>query len=376
MPHTDLHAVTRGTDDAIRTAAMGDMDAELYTGLPDFAEQHMERLYGNIYASPKQWRITGALSDRTGCYVEREGGEILAVIAFERRASEVRVLNEGHRFPPDLLERFARRLFHGDASIDMVTLHAVQQEKPTGYPSLAYECLEDIVLDLPASEDAYFAQLGGATRSYIKRYLNKLRKTFPAIRQEIITGSDISEADIRSLVLLNKSRMEAKGKTAGIDDEELRRIIALAKVCGLLSVLRYEGRIIAGTINFQAGNNFFLEVIAHDPVWNDYRVGTLCCYLTICECIRRGGREYHFLWGPHDYKFRLLGVERRLCHLTIYRSRTAMAIHPLIAAKEMKNKWRRKAQMQWRRFKESKSPIAAALLQVISAPRRGAGPAG
>jgi hypothetical protein len=344
--------------------------AELYSGLPAFAETHMERLYGNIYASPKQWRITGALSERTGCYVEHEDDHLSAVIAFERDGAHVRVLNEGHRIPQALLQRFADRLFHDDTSISMISLHAVQLDTPTSHPALAYECLEDIVLDLPATEDAYFGRLGGSTRSYIKRYMNKLKKTFPGMQHQIMTGKEILESDIRSVVALNKARMEGKGKVAGIDDDELQRIIALAKECGLLNVIRVDGRIIAGTINFQAGENYFLEVIAHDPAYNDFRVGTLCCYLTICECIRRGGREYHFLWGPHEYKYRLLGVERRLCHITIYRSRRALLGHPVVALKDLKNKWRRQAQQQLRSLRESNNPVAGVLKSLLHAVRR------
>jgi hypothetical protein len=344
--------------------------AELYSGLPIFAETHMERLYGNIYASPKQWRITGALSDRTGCYVEHEDNTMSAVIAFERQGTQVRVLNEGHRFPQALLQRFADRLFHDDTSISLISLHAIQLDTPTSYPALAYECLEDIVLDLPATEEVYFGRLGGSTRSYIKRYMNKLRKTFPGMQHQVMTGSDILESDIRSVVALNKERMEGKGKVAGIDDAELQRIITLAKECGLLNVIRIDGRIIAGTINFQAGDNYFLEVIAHDPVYNDFRVGTLCCYLTICECIKRGGREYHFLWGPHDYKSRLLGVERRLCHITLYRSHRALLSHPVVALKNLKNKWRRQAQQRIRGLRESNNPVAGAVKSVLHAVRR------
>lgn len=344
--------------------------AELYSGLPAFAETHMERLYGNIYASPKQWRITSVLSDRTGCYVEHEDTSLSAVVAFERRGAEVRVLNEGHRFSQPLLQRFADRLFHDDTSISLITLHAVQSDTPTTYPTIAYECLEDIVLALPATEEAYFGRLGSSTRSYIKRYLNKLKKTFPDLQHQTMSGSDINENDIRSVVALNKVRMEGKGKVAGIDDAELQRIILLAKECGLIHLIRVDGRIIAGTINFQAGDNYFLEVIAHDPDYNDFRVGTLCCYLTICECIRRGGREYHFLWGPHDYKYRLLGVERRLCHITMYRSRKAMISHPVVVLKDWKNKWRRQAQQRVRRLRESKGPVAGAVKAVLHAVRR------
>lgn len=88
-----------------------------------------------------------------------------------------------------------------------------------------------------------------------------------------------------------------------------------------------DGQVCAGTINYRVADNYFLQVVAHAPAYDDYGLGTLCCYLTICECIARRGDEYHFLWGRYEYKYRLLGVERDLSHLLIYRSRLHMALN-------------------------------------------------
>jgi hypothetical protein len=55
-------------------------------------------------------------------------------------------------------------------------------------------------------------------------------------------------------------------------------------------------------------------------------LGTLCSYLTICECIARVGSEYHFLWGQYEYKYRLLGVQRDLDCLVVYRSRAHVVL--------------------------------------------------
>jgi len=65
-------------------------------------------------------------------------------------------------------------------------------------------------------------------------------------------------------------------------------------------------------------------VIAHDSRFNAYGLGLLCCYLAICECIARGGKEFHFMWGREEYKYRLLGKHRDFDSLAIYRSRLAM----------------------------------------------------
>lgn len=318
-------------------------------GIPPFAEVELERLYGNIYASVKEWRVTGALDGDVSTYVERQGGKVSAIHVFRSMGRELRVLDEGIAISDEQARRFARLVFAEFPQACVITFHAVRNSvRHPGYPHRSYNCLEDIVLPLPASSEAYLASMGGSTRSYIKRYLGKARRSFPSFRHDVTFDAAIDENELREVIALNKLRMEGKGKVQGIDERELRRILALAKECGMLSVLRIDGKIRAGTINFRAGDNWFLEVIAHDPAYNDYRLGTLCCYLTICECIARGGREYHFLWGPQEYKFRLLGVQQELEHLTIYRSWRHAVLCPGIALRNLRQEWSRKGR-RWLR---------------------------
>jgi hypothetical protein len=317
--------------------------------IPPFTEAELERLYGNIYSSMKEWRVTGTLGEDASAYIEWQGNAVTTLYLFHVAGREIRVLNEGIPVGDAQAENFADLVFAHFPQACAISFHAVRSTvREPQYPHRSYRCLEDIVLMLPASADAYLAGLGGSTRSYVKRYLNKARRSFPSLLHEVTVDAAIHEDELREVVALNKLRMEGKGKVQGIDERELHRILALAKECGMLSVLRIDGKIRAGTINFRVGDNYFLEVIAHDPAYNDYRLGTLCCYLTIGECIARGGREYHFLWGPQDYKFRLGGVRQELDHLTIYRSRRHALLCPEMAWHNLRQEWLRKAR-EWLR---------------------------
>ena len=323
--------------------------------IPPFVEKELERLYGNIYSSLKEWRATGGVGSDVSTYVERQGTGVTALYLLRLCGREIRVLNEGIPVSDAQAGRFATAAFERFPQAWAITFHAVRNSvRNIRYPHRSYNCLEDIVASLPSDGDAYLASLGSATRSYIKRYLNKARRELPSFQHEVTLGADIAENELREVITLNKLRMEGKGKVQGIDDRELHRIQALASECGMLSVLRIDGRICAGTINFRAGNNYFLEVIAHDPRYNDYRLGTLCCYLTICECIARGGREYHFLWGPQDYKFRLAGVQQDLDHLVIYRSRRHALLCPRLAWRNLRQEWSRKSRLWLREARKNK----------------------
>jgi hypothetical protein len=158
--------------------------------------------------------------------------------------------------------------------------------------------------------------------------------------------------------------MRGKDKDSSIDDAEIERIVRLARQCGMIGIMSLDGRICAGVINFRAGENYFLETLAHDPLYNEYRLGTLCCYLTICECIARGGNEYHFLWGHYDYKSRLLGVARDLDHVTIYRSLLQMVLRADTVLLNMANSRVRRAKVWLHNAERAESPRLPARLAI------------
>lgn len=314
--------------------------------VPLYAERELERLYGNIYSSLAEFRIGGALGARPSTYVVRKGEQVSTLFLFSHNKREARVLNEGIQIAADELKRFVHYMFSTYRTLDVITFHAVRPDtRSLAYPYQRFNCLEDIVLTLPKDCSAYLASMGSSTRNYVKRYMNKLKREHPTFRHDVYLNKGIDERDVREVIELNTARMTEKGKVPGIDQQAMQRIIRLVKECGMLSVVRIEGKICAGTINYRVGDNYFLEVIAHDPAFNDYRLGTLCCYLTICTCIERGGHEYHFLWGKNEYKFRLLGVERELDHLAVYRSHRHLVMHAATALRNVANAHKRKAKL-------------------------------
>jgi hypothetical protein len=314
--------------------------------IPAFVAEELPRLYGNIYSSLAQWQTWGALESDFHVYVVRRGQRIETLLVYRIEGTTARVLNEGIRLDGATTEQFAEYVFGACPHVAAISFHAVRSRfEMLRFPYQRFNCLEDIVLDMPATAEQYLASLGGATRSYIKRYLNKCKRDFPGFAHEVHVDGEIDEQTVRDVIELNRWRMREKGKHFGTDHAEIARIVRLARQCGLVSVIRIGGRVCAGTVNYEAGGNYFLEVIAHDPAYNDYRLGTLCCYLTICECIRRGGREYHFLWGQHDYKFRLGGVQHDLDHIALYRSRMALMRHTAMVFRNWQTEYLRKAQL-------------------------------
>jgi hypothetical protein len=295
--------------------------------IPLFAEHELERLYGSRYSSLAHFRAYGG-AQNASTYVIRKGSEIIAMLLFQRTKRTVHICNEGIKVDKDTLSYFVNFVFNTYPTVHVITLHAVEADFPTRfYPYQSRTCVETVVLDLPSSVEEYQANLGKATRSYINRYLNKIKRDFPSFKFDIYTKKDIQVQHIWDIVNWNRARMTEKLRVSWNTDEEARRILRLVKERGYVGVMSINGKICAGTINCQTGENYSLGIISHDSAFNDYRIGTLCCYLTICECIAQGGGEYNFGWGKYDYKYRLLGKTRQLNHVAIYRSRTHAVLH-------------------------------------------------
>lgn len=302
--------------------------------VPSFVASEMERLYGNIFSSYSAVQIPEDVRTRLSTYVVRSGDLPVTIFLFLKEDDKVRVLNEVISIGSEDISRFARHVFQAFRDVNIITFKAIETDiKRLPFPHQRFNYSEDIAMTLPATATEYLSSLGKNTRRNIKRYTDRLVKTFPSFEFRVYGAGEPSEAQIRGIIGLNRERMALKGKMSIIDEHETQAIIKRVQACGLVGIATIDGRIVAGTISYRAGDNFFLDVLSHDPAYNEYWVGILCCYRTICECIARGGREFHFLWGRYDYKFTLGATLRHLDHVAVYRSRLQYLLHLNLALK-------------------------------------------
>jgi CelD/BcsL family acetyltransferase involved in cellulose biosynthesis len=295
--------------------------------VPPFVEENLRRLYSSLYSSLAHRRIFCGM-ENASTYIVRSNGAIVDLWLFRLSGHRVQVLNEGIQIDEQSANRFIRYIFDRYPAVNVISFHAMQAKlRKLSSPFQRFNCLEDMVLTLPATADDYHASLGRSTRSYINRCLNRLRRDHPAFEFRAYAAHEIEESHVRKVVEFNRERMVAKGKVSINNEDTTQRIVQLAMECGMVCVLSIDGRICAGTVNYRIGDNYFLEVIAHDSAYSDYGLGMVCCYLTVRECIANGASEYHLLWGQDEYKTRLRAVRRDLDHLDIYRSRVQMLLN-------------------------------------------------
>ena len=288
--------------------------------IPDFVPSEIDRLYENLFSSIVQFKIYGDLH-QVSTYVVKKNGRVTTLLLFVLERARASVLNEVICISEEEVNRFSNFIFSRFPQTTAISFKAIETDtRALAFPFLRVNILEDIVLQLPASIDEYTAQLGKSTRKTIKAYTNKLKRSFPTFEYKVYANNEASEQHVRDVIALNQARMRGKNRISSFDEAATKKIILLVKEYGLVSIATIDGKICAGSISYRVGNNYFMSVNAHDPAYDDYRLGTLSGFFIISTCIERGGNECHMLWGQSEYKYRFLGVRRDLDRLAVYRS--------------------------------------------------------
>jgi hypothetical protein len=305
--------------------------------VPAFAGPEIDRLYGHLYCSLSYFEIARQLAGAS-TYVVSRGKTPVTLLLFKRHAGQVSVIGEFLPLDQEEIRRFSDYMFSTFKSVKAVTFDRVQSDlHHLPRPWHAVNVTEDMVVTLPVTVKEYEAGVGKNMRRNIKRYTSTLQRDFPSYAYKIYLGAEVSEQIVRDIIKLSCMRMESKNIVPRFDEEETQWIVNFAKTHGLVGVATIDGRVCAGAIGFRIGQNYFMHVIAHDPKYNDYSLGILCYYHTICEGIARGGQRFHLLQGRYGYKVRLLAERRDIRHIDVYRSRVQAILHgPRIGKKAVK----------------------------------------
>jgi hypothetical protein len=339
--------------------------------VPAFTGAEIDRLYGHLYCSLSYFETARQLCGAS-TYVARKGGTPITVLLFRRDGGEVTVISEFMTLDEEDIRRFADHMFSTSNAVKVVTLPRVRADiRSLPYPWHAINYTEDMIVTLPGTVKEYETALGKNMRRNIKRQMSLLKQNFPSYSYRVYLGRDVSEQDIREIVRLSCLRMEAKNIAPRFNEEETRWIVGFAKECGLVGVLAIDGRVCAGAIGFRIGENYFMHVIAHDPQYNDYGLGILCYYFTICESIARGGKLFHMLQGRYGYKYRLLAVRHDIRHLDIYRDALqAIACSPRILRKAVNGHMLAVKQWLLHDIERSDEPVSRVIRRLVHALRR------
>ncbi len=332
LPHA--LAAAPGIDDAPATDAAVDIVSEIHEyAVPAFAAAALDRLYGSLYASLRHLELCDAARPTPHTWIGYRRGEVVGVLLFRMRGLQAVVLTEMMDLGQDIAAEFCRAVFSRFAYAEAACFNAISLPRPlSGLVLQQYAFSENYVIALPARVDAYVNALGKSTRKTLRGYGNRLQRDHPDMRWEVMQGSDMRGDELRRFVRqlqqFKRASMAARGKRAEVSRRDTARMLKLASETGLLGIARMDGRIVGGSLACRVGDNYVMLLSAADPALESYRLGMLCCFWSVCDCIRVGARECHLLWGRYQYKTQLLGQPRSLYRLTIYRSPLQMALSP------------------------------------------------
>jgi hypothetical protein len=291
--------------------------------IPAHAQQALHSMYGNVYSSMPHFRVYGGL-DGANTFILRKNQAPIAVFLFRVADNKAQVLNEGMPVDEMAVTQFADFVFHRHETVDLIIFRGVAHSiKSLAYPFSQCSCTDDSVISLPESTDAYLQELGKATRKNIKQYLNRLKRDFPTFDFQVHDGHSVDEQLIRKIISLNRVRFGKKGKVSDVTTEEEERIIQMIRACGIVGVISVEGKPCAGSLVYCIGEHYHSWLKAHDPAYDDYRLGLIGSFLMISECIRRGGKTFHLMWGREPHKALLNSELRTFSNLTVYRNHAA-----------------------------------------------------
>lgn len=297
--------------------------------LPDWIEAELIGIYRNVFATLAFMRMADE-NFAPSAFVTCRLGKPLDILIFTRQDRVIEVRSAVQQIDPALIGLFAEQAFDRYPAVDRIEFQPMMIDKARAAacldlskrPYQAAVASENFVKRLPPEAETYRKALAKSTRRGLTRSLNCLTKQYPDFALEV-HGPEIGDETLEEIFRLHYNRMQARGIRSGIDAKYKRRIVALVRHYGLVGVLRIDGRVAAGSINYVVGDRLYSEAVAHDPAYNSLYLGVLCTYLTILEVIARNVREWHFLWGASEYKRRLGGIKHDLIAVTVYRCRTA-----------------------------------------------------
>ena len=322
------------------------VDVRCFMGhLPEFAETELDALYGHIDSRLALQNIASR-GEPVNTYVASKNGRATCLLLFRLNKRKVHVINQMIRIDADEVRRFADYMFRNFHAVDVISFAAIQaDEVALPYPLLRYNVTETFVLELPDTPAEYTRRLTKKTRESVRYYQNKLKRQHVSFSFETYIDGDIDEQAVRTVLHLKESRLAEEKRYYQVEERKVQRLLALARQCGHLTVIRIGSEICAGSVNLRVGTNYFGQILTHNHRYNDMGLGKICAYLTICDIISRGGRRFDLGEGRYEYKSKFLAEIEDIDRLEIYRSPAGMLLHGGSAARTLYAGYRRKLQL-------------------------------
>ncbi len=171
------------------------------------------------------------------------------------------------------------------------------------------------VLTFPATFDEYVKSLGKNMREQIKRYPKRLEKQF-AVEYELAQTPAQLEIALADLFRLHGKRWRARGQTGVLglpSRQKFHRLVCrkfLENNWLRLWTLRVDGRAACVLLSYFWGEKYYFFIGGFEPELMRWSVGTCLFSRVFQSAIEEGAREFDFLRGAEEYKYRFGALDR------------------------------------------------------------------
>jgi len=248
-----------------------------------------------------------------------EDEKVIDLLMFGNKGTTSKCLNSLVVIGQNVIEPCIKKVFEIYPSIKKVIIDASYTSYSLKRSVLSY-ISDDHVLQLPATMNEYYSNLGSSTRQTIRNRRVRLLRDYPKAQFVAKFGTEIDEVLVEKIIQLNIDRMKLKGRTPRIDNVYKENLYKYSQYYGFAVYLEIDGAIVSGNISTLLNKGAFGRVTAYNNSFSKYNVGELCAFYAIQTAIERGLTTFHFLWGESDLKKRLLAKPHLLFSFTVYRA--------------------------------------------------------
>lgn len=178
-----------------------------------------------------------------------------------------------------------------------------------------------------------YLRLKGSFEGYVATLGSGLRRDLVRQSKHLFERSDVEFEDswptekiplvLSAIIRLHRMRRDEKGGSEAFEagrDEFHHMVAALFHEKGWLSLslLRQNGRPIAGLYGFEIAGTFYYYQSGFDPKWSPVSIGTVLVGRCIKNAYEKGLSKFDFLRGDEDYKWRWTQSSRETRRLLIW----------------------------------------------------------
>jgi CelD/BcsL family acetyltransferase involved in cellulose biosynthesis len=310
-----------------------DLGAVVYPdGVPDGVADELPALYNTLLSTIEWFTVEDGVTPAGACILERPRH----VLLFYHDNDTVEILNKEFAIAPSDAERACRALFRAFPRTRRIHLEVTFPPAELRLPKRVLYGTDHMVIDLPATVEAYTASLGKKTRQQLRRSRRHLEEDQGSIVVETISPVVHADDLVGTFVAWKNLRFNAMGRASvwQTHPEGVDYVAELVRRRGQARITSIAGTRAAIHFLFPVGTSMYVLQSGFDPTYLPYGLGLLGTYDVACEAIAEGFVRVSLLWGTTEHKLHLGARPRRATRLSVFRSQTAR-IHSLDEAREV-----------------------------------------